>query len=100
MLSQLSGAAKMYELDHGGLPPGDGQNSAALMKCLRTPAAKQMPYFDFETDALSQDGSVRNPVDPDKIVHYRYPGVHNPKSFDLWCEDLKGRPDGINNWQK
>ena len=38
-------------------------------------------------------------MDPDKIVHYRYPGVRNPKSFDLWCEDLKGRPDGINNWQ-
>ena len=24
----------------------------------------------------------------------------DPSSFDLWCEDAKGRADGINNWEK
>ena len=42
---------------------------------------------------------IPSPADTDRIVHYRCPGVHNPRSFDLWCEDTKGRADGINNWE-
>ncbi|MBV8879608.1 MAG: hypothetical protein JO332_06590 [Planctomycetaceae bacterium] len=48
---------------------------------------------------LGSKGDFLNPVNPDRILSYRCPGVHNPKTFDLWCEDADGRPDGINNWR-
>lgn len=99
MISQLSQATKAYELDFGAYPPGDGRGSADLRKCLSLRGGK-CPYFEFPPDQVNTAGDIRRPVDDEKIVHYRCPGVHNPKTFDLWCEDSKGRPDGISNWEK
>jgi hypothetical protein len=63
-----------------------------------------MQYCEFTSDMIDQ-GNVVNPVwsqeasPPKNWIHYRCPGIHNPKTFDLWCADSKGKVDGINNWQ-
>jgi len=98
LLSQLSQAAKAYELDFSCYPPGDGTGSAKLVECL-TARPEKCRYFELPREEYPK-GHILNPVDPDKIVHYRYPGIHNPKTFDLWCEDASGRADGINNWER
>jgi len=77
---------------------GDGRGSSGLRIGLATPGAKKLPYFEFSPDSVDSNGNVRNPGDFEKLIHYAAPGLHNPKGFDLWCEDSKGRPDGINNW--
>jgi hypothetical protein len=96
----LDSAAKVYQLDRGAYPPGDGNGSAALAKNLRTQGTNKHAFLRIEKKHLDGDGNVLNPVGTSKIIYYRCPGTHNPKSFDLWCEDAKGRADGINNWEK
>jgi hypothetical protein len=49
---------------------------------------------------LDARGNLVNPIGEGKIIFYCCPGVRNPKSFDRWCEDSKGRADGVNNWEK
>lgn len=98
LLSQLEQATKAYELDFAGFPPGDGSGTAELMRCLTRSRKPKGAYFEFSREELTSKGDVRNPVDPDKVIHYRCPGLHRPASFDLWCEDADGHPDGINNW--
>ncbi len=103
----------MYETDYGVYPPGDGRGSRELVKCLRRPGPKGFPYFEFQDDMLDADGNVINPVFPSKpspqgIIHYRNnlmpggvadPPVRFKKSFDIWADDGKGRPCGVNNWE-
>jgi hypothetical protein len=96
----LESGAKVYQLDRGAFPPGDGSGSAVLAKCLRTQGTNKHAPLRIEKKHLDRDGNVLNPVGESKIIYYRSPGTHNPKSFDLWCEDAKGRADGINNWEK
>jgi hypothetical protein len=100
MLSQLEQAVKLYELDHEAYPVGDGTESRALLTSLKSPGPKKPPYFQVEREMVDAQGNIITPLGEDKIFSYRCPGAHNPKSFDLWCEDSKGRPDGINNWEK
>jgi len=97
-LQELSQATKLYELDCGSYPPGDGNGSAALAKRLGSTEPKRLPYVDLRPDRVDRVGNIKHPFDPDKVIFYRYPGLHNPKTFDLWCADSKGRADGINNW--
>jgi hypothetical protein len=101
LISQLAQAAKTYELDFATFPPGDGLGSRGLARALQAPM-KGPGYFNFgvdkTSDLIARDGNIRNPVHEEKIIYYRFPGIHNPKAFDLWCEDAKGRADGINNW--
>lgn len=104
LIAQLSQSAKAYELDYFAYPPGDGNGSKGLASCLQKRTKKQFEYFEFNSDMLDQ-GNLVNPVwgkegePPKNWIHYRHPGIHNPKSFDLWCADLNGQPDGINNWK-
>jgi hypothetical protein len=100
MLNQLAQACKAYELDWGSYPSGDGGGTRSLTLKLRTLGARKLPYFEFAPDQLDPNANIRNPLEEGKIIYYRSPGIRNPKTFDLWCEDLAGRPDGINNWQK
>jgi hypothetical protein len=100
LLSQLEQATKAYELDFGAFPQGDGSGTAELMRCLARSGKLRCAYFEYPRECLSPGGDLPSPVDPDKIVHYRCPGLHRPASFDLWCEDAGGRPDGVNNWGK
>jgi hypothetical protein len=100
LLCQLSQAVAVYELDHERYPPGDGSGSTELVTCLRKPGAKKLPYMDLPSEMVDGGGNLLNPVRESGVIHYRCPGLHNPKTFDLWCEDAKGRTDGINNWRK
>ena len=42
------------------------------------------------------------PLDPWKNpYHYRYPGIHNPNSYDTWSSGTpktEGHPEDIGNW--
>jgi len=96
----LDSAAKVYQVDRGSFPSGDGSGSGALVKCLRERGSRNHAYLRIERGHLDRDGNVLNPVEEGKIIYYCSPGTHNSKSFDLWCEDSKGRADGINNWEK
>jgi hypothetical protein len=100
LIDQLSQATKAYELDYAVYPPGDGFDSRRLVECLQRRTSKNRPYLDFSSDMLS-GGSVVNPVfyEETKIIHYLSPGVRHPSSFDLWAEDSRGNPQGINNWE-
>ena len=100
LISQLSQAAKAYELDFECYPPSDGTGSRSLALAMAQREAKVFHYFEFAPDYIVAGGNIRNPVNEEKIIYYRCPGKHNPKTFDLWCEDSKGRVDGINNWEK
>jgi len=111
LISQLSQAAKTYELDFAVFPPGTGKDSKDLAFYLQKKGAKQMTYFEFNTDMLDQ-GNVINPVwgkegePPTNWIYYRNnaasrrPGapapaagtsgaggapVLHPSSFDMWC---------------
>lgn len=101
LIAQLSQAAKAYQLDYTVYPQGDGSGTKDLVISLQKRSAKQTVYFEFPRDPmmLTPAGDILNPVLEGKIIYYRCPGIHNPKSFDLWCEDSKGKRDGINNWE-
>ena len=98
-MMSLSTAAKVYEYDFERYPPGDGTGSRSLAQAMAQRGAKSFLYFEFADWMVNPKGEIRNPVNEEKIIFYRCPGTHNPKTFDLWCEDSKGRPDGINNWE-
>jgi hypothetical protein len=98
MLRMLEVGLKAYQLDYGKYPPGNGTGSRSLMNALRSRGSRGLPYVELVPEDLDREGNVRNPLDPDKIISYRNPGVRNPKMFDLWCEDAEGHPEGINNW--
>ena len=100
LLVQLSEAIAIYEIEQEVYPSGDGTGSRNLLTCLREKGSKKQAYFEVPTDMVDAKGNLLSPVEEGKIVSYRCPGVHNPKTFDLWCEDAKGRVDGINNWEK
>jgi hypothetical protein len=100
LLHQLSQAAKGYQLDYAVYPPGEGSGSRDLARALQRPGSKH-PYFAVpEREWMLKDGNIANPVDREKVVYYRCPGLHNEKSFDLWCEDGEGKAEGLNNWAK
>ena len=112
LISQLSQAAKAYELDYAVFPPGTGKDSKDLAFYMQKKGAKQMQYFEFNSDMLDQ-GNIVNPVwgkegePPSNWIYYRNnvqnrkpgtpapaPGsaasgggapVLHPNSFDMWC---------------
>jgi hypothetical protein len=101
LVSQLSQVANAYELDHACYPPRDGRGSNTLVRALQVRKSPTfVAYMSDSADMLDPDGNYINPAAAGKIIYYRSPGLHNPKSFDLWCEDSHGRSDGINNWQQ
>ena len=112
LISQLSQAAKSYELDYAVFPPGNGKDSKDLAFYMQKKGAKQMQYFEFNSEMLDQ-GNIVNPVwgkegePPTNWIYYRNniqgraPGtpappagsasaaggapVLHPNSFDIWC---------------
>lgn len=98
LIRQLDEATERYQLVFGAYPPGDGSGSFPLVRCLNRPGPGKARYFDF-TKQLLVEGHIANPVDPEReILHYRFPGVHRPKKFDLWARDGRGNPMGAHNW--
>jgi hypothetical protein len=100
LIEILSLSATSYELDYGSYPPGCGDGSSGLLACLQKSGPKKHPCFEVFPDMVDGRGNILSHVREGKIIFYRCPGVHNARSFDLWCEDAKGRPEGINNWEK
>jgi hypothetical protein len=98
------------------LPPGDGSGSRELVKALRQPGPKNLPFLQINDDLLTPEGDLINPVHHDReapinVIHYRNnrgrkpgpdgvgrPGVSPYREFDLWCAgcdyDPK-RPDSV-----
>ena len=89
MLRQIAASVAFYKSDLGEYPAGDGSGSASLLKCLGAKGPKQLSYFEVSSESLDSRGDLLTPVEEGKVYYYRAPGVHNPKSFDLWCEDAE-----------
>ncbi len=98
-IADLQSALGRYYAKHDRYPAGDGSGTRELLNKLAEKDAQGLPFFQINDEFL-QDGHLRNPIDTSKRFYYRCPGLHNPKSFDLWCEDANGHADGINNWDK
>jgi len=103
LMSQLVQSIALYEQTTMKIPPGDGSGSRALVKCLREPGPKGMPYMDIRDDLLTPEGDLINPVHSDgeggtNIIHYRSnsgrkpgpdgvgrPGISPRRPYDLWA---------------
>lgn len=106
-IAMLKQAIIEYESDYGRYPPDDGgYSSKPLVDALKgdyqaTPPKKA--YFDFNRKRIV-NGECLSPFY--KPYHYRENASKNiktddmkhPATFDIWTEDRKGRPDGLNNW--
>ena len=100
LIEQLDQAVESYQIDCGAYPPGDGSGTSALVSGLSRSGPRKQKYFEFPPDLL-RGGDVINPVRYDTaILHYLCPGVHRPEKFDLWAEDCRGNPTGINTWDR
>jgi prepilin-type N-terminal cleavage/methylation domain-containing protein len=109
-MNSLVEAIVNYEHTTMKLPPGDGKGSRGLVKTLREPGAKKMPYLQIHDDLLTAEGDLINIVHKDadppiNVVHYRNnggrkpgpdgdgrPGVSKTREFDLWCAGLDYDP--------
>ena len=84
-LSSLDLALKLYRLDTGNYPASD-----AGVDVLMSTEGKG-PYLE------------RQPVDPwGRKYLYRFPGTHNPNTYDLCSVGKDGREgteDDVGNWQ-
>ncbi len=98
LIDELAKAAEAYEHEHKAYPPGDGRGSSSLVRALSIQGPTNLPYVDFGTIMVDAEGSVVSFIRSGDRLNYRCPGLHNPTSFDLWCPDTSGRPDGCNNW--
>lgn len=99
-----------YEQHTMKLPPGDGHGSRDLIRTLRTPGPKQMPYLQIRDDLLSPEGDLLNVLHADReapihIIHYRNnrgrrpgpdgvgrPGISAGRPYDLWAAGLDYDP--------
>jgi prepilin-type N-terminal cleavage/methylation domain-containing protein len=118
VMAQVVQSLSVYERDVMTLPPGDGVGSRELVKALRQPGAKGMPYLEIRDDMLSSNGDLLNPAHPDGdavtgVIHYRNnrgrktgpdgvgrPGVSARRPYDLWAAGMNydpQRPDSA--WQ-
>jgi prepilin-type N-terminal cleavage/methylation domain-containing protein len=109
LMSDLVRCITVYEQTTMKLPPGDGSGSRELVKTLRTPGPKQMPFMEIRDDMLTPEGDLINPVHPDRIIHYRNnmgrksgpdglgrPGISARRPYDLWAAGTDydaNRPD-------
>ena len=106
----LDEATRSYRAAEGAHPPGDGRGSMGLAMGLLRPARRGRPYVSFAPTMLTEEGHVRNPVDPvHAVFHYRCNesldaatrlavAAQNADAFDLWACDAEGREAGVNNW--
>jgi len=88
----ISLSLKLYELDNGRFPTTEQGLQALVSKPKIEPIPSNWngPYLD------------KFPIDPwGRPYQYRYPGVHNPSSFDLWSVGKDGieSEDDVKNWK-
>jgi prepilin-type N-terminal cleavage/methylation domain-containing protein len=114
LMAQLVQNITLYEQTTMKLPPGDGSGTRALVKALREPGPKGMPFMDIADDLLTPEGDLINPVHPEgeagiAIIHYRNnsgrkpgpdgvgrPGISSRRPYDLWAAGTdydSNRPD-------
>src|ERR1043165_2469134 len=76
LVNEVTRVVHHYELTTMKLPPGDGHGSRDLVKCLREPGAKHLPWMQIHDDLLTPEGDLINPARPDEdppiaLIHYR-----------------------------
>lgn len=93
---QIEGALNIFQLEHGRYPSQREGLSALVTGQTDTPQTNFIAYIK----TLPKDWWDRDYV-------YRFPGVHNPESFDLYSLGQDGRsktggndPDDINDWNQ
>ena len=87
--ANIATAIKMYEIDIGTFPTAE-QGLQALLKAPSDSPSWSGPYVE------------RVPVDPwGRPYQYKFPGVHNPTSYDLssFGRDGVEGADDIGNWE-
>ena len=81
-----------YKMDTGGYPTTEQGLAALVSKPAGATGRWNGPYLRDK------------PVDPWKMPYqYRYPGTHNPGSYDLWSwgpNRQEGGGDDIGNWDQ
>lgn len=85
-IMNISQSLEMYNMDYGVYPTTE-QGLEALVK-----NEQGHSYMD----SIPKDSWGRP-------YHYRYPGVNNPVSYDLWSDGADGRegtPDDIASWKE
>ncbi|MBI4713133.1 MAG: prepilin-type N-terminal cleavage/methylation domain-containing protein [Planctomycetes bacterium] len=106
-ISSFDQALSMYQADFGAYPAEEtGNSSKTLVDSLKgdakaTPPRK--PYFNFKKDRII-NGEYQSPLY--KPYYYRENAsektktddMKKPFEYDIWTEDSKKKPDGINNW--
>src|SRR2546421_10304645 len=75
-MTNLVGVIQFYEQTTMKLPPGDGRGSRELVKTLREPGPRKMPWTQIDDDMLTPEGDLINVVHkegdpPVNVVHYR-----------------------------
>lgn len=87
--SNIAMALDLYELDNGSYPE---ELDWLLKKPTPEPPNWNGPYLK------------KKPIDPwGEEYHYKFPGVHNKESYDLWStgkDRTEGGGDDITNWEK
>ena len=110
LMSQVVQSITVYEQNTMKLPPGDGRGSRDLVKTLREPGPRQMPFLQIKDDLLSPEGDLLNVLHADReapihVIHYRNnrgrkpgpdgvgrPGVSARRPYDLWAAGLDYDP--------
>ena len=84
-----------YRLDLGSYP----SNEQGLF-ALKAPPADKALAAKWQGPYLDTSKELRDPWK--RPYHYRFPGLHNPDSYDLWSsgpDGKSGTTDDIGNWK-
>lgn len=119
LVQMIHHACVQYRDDFGLFPHGDsskdlhlylGRTRTTVLSYRQDGAPMTMqkpPYLEFKKDMLEGDPSSTYPDPPREIIdawqrplHYRNPGVRNPKAVDVWSDgpETDSEEDDIGNW--
>jgi len=108
-VSKMEMAVAQYELNYGRYPQDlPNYSSQALIEALGGDYKSNPPkvaLYDFARDRIVNGEYVSLFK---KQFYYRENASKNDKSsemrkpfaYDIWTDDVRKRPDGINNWEK
>jgi general secretion pathway protein G len=88
-IASITTALKLYKINNGSYPSASDGGLNALMAPPSSAKNWKGPYLENQ------------PIDPwGRKYNYKYPGSHNPTSFDIWSDgvDQGNAEDDINNW--
>ena len=88
-IASITTALKLYKINNGSYPSASDGGLNALMTVPSSAKNWKGPYLENQ------------PIDPwGRKYNYKYPGSHNPTSFDIWSDgvDQGNAEDDINNW--